>query len=84
MKKSKLDPTKSHVKAVRPSWLGCACCPPNLARLLASLDDYVYTVKEDTVLLNLFVGSDGEVEVKGGTLEIQQKTEFPWEDAVCV
>ena len=84
VKKSKLDPTKSHVKAIRPSWLGCACCPPNLARLLASLDDYVYTVKEDTVLLNLFVGSDGEVEVHDGMLEIQQKTEFPWEDAVGV
>ncbi|SDB41653.1 hypothetical protein SAMN02910298_02067 [Pseudobutyrivibrio sp. YE44] len=50
--KSLKDPTKSHVKPVRPSWLGCACCPPNLARLLTSLDDYVYTVFGNTVSAN--------------------------------
>ncbi len=41
---SERDPGKSHVKPVRPAWLACACCPPNLARLLASLEQYVYTV----------------------------------------
>ncbi|MBP5265455.1 MAG: glycoside hydrolase family 127 protein, partial [Lachnospiraceae bacterium] len=85
VKKFKLDPTKSHVKAIRPSWLGCACCPPNLARLLASLDDYVYTVREDAVLLNLFVGSDATISIdEERALEIQQRTEFPWEDALAL
>ena len=39
---SKKDPNKSHVKTTRPAWFGCSCCPPNLARLLSSLDEYMY------------------------------------------
>src|SRR5690554_4216651 len=37
------NPGKHHVKPVRQRWFGCACCPPNLARLLASLGGYIWT-----------------------------------------
>ncbi|MCR5420343.1 MAG: glycoside hydrolase family 127 protein [Lachnospiraceae bacterium] len=74
-KKSKLDPTKSHVKPVRPQWLGCACCPPNLARMITSLDRYIYTEKEDEILVNLFISSDAEF--KNGEVTISQETEYP-------
>ncbi len=71
------DPGKSHVKPVRPEWLGCACCPPNLARLLASIDRYIYTVKGDTCLVNLYMGSAAELSVSGETVRITQETEYP-------
>lgn len=29
-----------HVKPVRQRWFGCACCPPNIARVLTSLGHY--------------------------------------------
>ncbi len=61
---SAYDPGKSHVKPVRPQWLGCACCPPNLARLLASLDRYVYTLKEGTCLVNLYMDSTAELTME--------------------
>ncbi len=75
--KSEKDPTKSHVKIVRPDWLGCACCPPNLARLLASVEDYICTDKGDTVLVNLFIKSKMEKEYKGGTLSIDIDADYP-------
>jgi len=31
----------------RQEWFDCACCPPNLARLLASLGQYVYSVSQE-------------------------------------
>ncbi len=31
-----------HVKPVRQPWFGCACCPPNIARLIASVGHYIY------------------------------------------
>ncbi len=71
------DPGKSHVKPVRPQWLGCACCPPNLARLLASVDRYIYTVKDDRCLVNLYISSETEVPVSGGTARITQETDYP-------
>ena len=74
---SRLDPGKSHVKPVRPQWLGCACCPPNLARLLASVDRYIYTVKEDLCLVNLYMSSETDVPISGGMVHITQTTDYP-------
>lgn len=45
-----------HVKPVRQRWFGCACCPPNIARVLTSLGHYIYTVRPDALLINLYCG----------------------------
>lgn len=82
--KSKLDPTKSHVKPVRPAWLGCACCPPNLARMITSLDDYVYTVKNNVILINQFLQSNADLDIGEGDVKICQKTDFPGDEAVSI
>ncbi len=72
------DPGKSHVKPVRPEWLGCACCPPNLARLLASLDRYAFHEKDDTVFADLFMSAYAEFN----GLTVEEKTEYPWQGTV--
>ena len=74
--KSRKDPTKSHVKPVRPQWLGCACCPPNLARMVISVEDYIYTVKDNIVYTNLYMQSEAEIE----GLQIIQTTGYPYEE----
>lgn len=79
-RKSQKDPNKSHVKCVRPQWLGCACCPPNLARLLTSVEEYIYTVKEDTVLVNLFM----ESSVTIGSRTIAQNTAYPKDGKIAL
>ena len=81
--KSEKDPGKSHVKCVRPQWLGCACCPPNLARLLASLEDYIYTVCDQKILINLFIQSELQYETADGTLVLQQETDYPQSGSVA-
>ena len=77
-KKSKKDPTKSHVKPVRPQWLGCACCPPNLARMVTSVEDYIYTVTGDTVYTHLYIQS----ETDAAGLRISQITDYPYDGNV--
>ena len=67
------NPDKSHVKATRPSWFGCACCPPNLARTLPAVGGYAFTQKEDEVLLNLFIDSELAGEQAGEPYTIRQK-----------
>lgn len=46
-----------HVKAERVTWFGCACCPPNIARLITSLSDYVYdyNLEEKSLYLHLYI-----------------------------
>ena len=66
------DARKLHVKTVRQKWVGCACCPPNIARLLGSLGAYAYTEKENTLFVHLYMSS--EVAVHAGAQEIHVHT----------
>ena len=68
-------PGYEHVLPQRPAWHACACCPPNLARLIASLGKYLWSVDEDTVYSHLFIGS--EVESCHG--RISMTSGYPWE-----
>ena len=78
------DPRKKHVLPERPHWYGCACCPPNLARLMASLGDYIYTQTGNAVFAHLFVGGTAEIELEAGTIRLIQETGFPWDGGVRV
>ena len=62
------NPLESTGKHLRQPWFGCACCPPNIARLILSLGGYVARESEDGVTLNLLFGS--EIETKFGTIKI--------------
>lgn len=72
----------NHIKPVRPEWYGCACCPPNLARLLSSLGDYLYSVNNDTIYSHLFIGGKTQVELNGNSIELTQVSELPWQGKV--
>lgn len=66
-----------HVKTTRQPWFGCACCPPNLARLIASIGNYVYTVKNDTVYSHLYIAGETNLEIDGNHVSISQETTYP-------
>ncbi|CAM4006418.1 glycoside hydrolase family 127 protein [Paenibacillus alkaliterrae] len=72
----------NHVKPVRQEWFGCACCPPNIARLLASLGEYMYSVKENTVYSHLYIGGQVELMLGETKLQLNQHSSMPWEGKV--
>jgi len=71
-----------HVKTVRQGWFGCACCPPNIARLLASLGRYIYSYRERTVYAHLYIGSEASFEIEGVPVSLKQQSQLPWEGDV--
>lgn len=71
-----------HIQTVRQPWFNCACCPPNLARLLASLCQYAYSRDARTIYVHLFMASEAEVEIAGGRVTLVQETEYPWKEGV--
>ncbi|WP_017812176.1 glycoside hydrolase family 127 protein [Paenibacillus shenyangensis] len=75
------NPDKHHVKPVRQKWFGCSCCPPNVARLITSLGQYIYSSDEDTIYTHLYVGASAELPVGGRPVRIQQETGYPWNGA---
>ncbi|WMY74592.1 glycoside hydrolase family 127 protein [Buttiauxella selenatireducens] len=71
-----------HVKPVRQRWFGCACCPPNIARVLTSLGHYIYTPQPDALYVHLYVGNEMEVPVGDKALRLKISGDYPWHEQV--
>ncbi|HLI87997.1 MAG TPA: beta-L-arabinofuranosidase domain-containing protein [Ktedonobacteraceae bacterium] len=76
------NPLESRGDHHRSPWFRCACCPPNIARLLASLGQYVYGVNESEVMVHLYVQSTSSLSVAGQKVAFRQETRYPWEGLV--
>ena len=68
----------------RSSWFGCACCPPNIARLIPSVPGYIYAQKSDTLYVNLFMSDTASFPLDGNDFRIIQETEYPWKGMVSI
>ena len=66
----------------RQDWFGCACCPPNIARLTASLSDYLYTQSDDTLWIHLFAEAKATTTLAGQTVTLETKTDYPWDENI--
>ena len=76
------NPQRYHVKPIRQKWFACACCPPNIARLIGGLWEYIYTASEDRVNVHLYIAGQADVRLQDGTLHIRQETAYPLEGSV--
>ncbi len=74
---SKKDARKHHVLPVRPKWFGCACCPPNLARLTTSLAKYMYTLGEDEIYVNLYMQNQAQLKLGDARVSMECLTDYP-------
>ncbi len=88
------DARKHHVKPVRQKWFSCACCPPNLARILCSIGEYCFTENHDTLFIHQYLGSHftsrhGSVTIDSdyafsGTVTLRIQPEHPFTLAVRI
>jgi DUF1680 family protein len=74
------DGSEEDAPSQRLSWYSCACCPPNLARLFASLHDYTATSDEKGLQLHLY--ASGRYTHEGRTIEVN--TEYPWDGRISI
>ena len=74
-------PGYKHALPQRPEWYGCACCPPNTARLLASLGQYAWSENNNTVFNHLYFGGTVKLQCAGGA-DVICETDYPWEGVV--
>jgi uncharacterized protein len=72
------NPLASSGTHQRREWFGTACCPSNIARLVASLGNYVYATSNNAVWVNLYIGSDVRVPVKKESFALSMQTGYPW------
>ncbi len=73
------DERVHHVKPVRQKWFGCACCPPNIARIVSSVAQYAYTESADTLYTHLYVGGEVRKDFGGKELVMSMESQMPWD-----
>ncbi len=68
--------TQRHVLPSRPGWYACACCPPNVARLIGSIGKYAYGESGDTAICHMYAA--GSVNFSNG-LKLTCETDYPYD-----
>jgi len=78
------NPLASSGNDSRSEWFGTACCPSNIARLVESVGNYIYTKSDDGLWINLFVGSTGSFAINNRKIIVKQETNYPWDGKVQI
>ncbi len=74
------QPLDSHDSHERWRTHDCYCCPPQVARTLARMQQWAYAVGEDAVYVQFFGAST--VNLFDGEFVIEQATDYPWDGEV--
>ncbi len=73
------NPLASDGTYERSAWFGCACCPSNLCRFIASVPGYMYAHRDDKVYVNLYAQGTADIDLgEQGKLGLRQTTGYPW------
>jgi len=75
-----VNPLLSRGGIERPEWYACACCPPNVMRLIASLGHYLATSDGSGLQVHQYAPA----RIQGGGLALRVETEYPWQGAVRI
>lgn len=79
-----VNPLASRGDHHRQEGFDCACCPPNIARLMASIGGYFYSCDEQGASVHMFAQGAGRMEVAGQEVVLAQKTNYPWDGKVDI
>jgi len=79
-----MNPLASRGQYARQEWFLCACCPTNIARLLASLPGYIYSISKEGIWIHLYTANKSNIKINGINVLITQITDYPWEGKVKI
>ena len=78
------NPLESMGQHERAEWFGCACCPGNVTRFIASVPQYMYATQGDDIYVNLYIQGDANIETANNKVALKQTTNYPWEGNVKI
>ncbi len=73
------NPLESRTDHSRVPWFECACCPPNIARMIGSISQYALAVADGELTVYFPIGGSGSFESTGNPVGFTIKTEHPHE-----
>ncbi len=69
----------NHGAAGRTEWFGCACCPPNITRLILQVAGMMYSHSGDEIYVMMYGNSDTDISLKKTDVKIIQETDYPFD-----
>ncbi|POH68238.1 hypothetical protein C3B61_04430 [Cryobacterium zongtaii] len=79
------DGAHEQAPARRVGWYDCACCPPNLARLVSSLQHYAATTAAGSLQLHLYETGTIDLGGVGGAATVARiRTGYPVDGVVAI
>jgi DUF1680 family protein len=80
-----VNPLADNGRHRRQPWFDCACCPPNIARTIASVGGYVYSTCGADIRVHLYAQSSAEIRLADGrVVRLRQETRYPWEGEIAI
>lgn len=71
------NPLESMGQHERQQWFGCACCPGNVTRFMASVPFYMYATQGNDIYVNLYIQSKAELNTETNNVKLEQITTYP-------
>eukprot|EP00899_Mesostigma_viride_P015817 jgi/Mesvir1/24236/Mv10942-RA.1 len=69
----------------REPWFDCACCPPNVLRMVANVGSLAYAVaptstpsRPGALYINLYIAGNVQATIDDMAVSFSLKTEYPW------
>ena len=78
------NPLESMGQHERQQWFGCACCPGNVTRFMASVPFYMYATQSNDIYVNLYIQSKAELNTETNNVKLEQITTYPWDGKVSI
>lgn len=72
----------NHGHGGRAEWFGCACCPPNISRLILQVGGYMYAYSKSNIYLTLYGGSKTSIPLEGVNVALDQVSGYPFDGKV--
>lgn len=78
------NPLESMGQHGRQRWFGCACCPGNITRFMASVPHYMYATQSDDIYVNLYIQGKADIETSNNQVKLEQTTRYPWDGKIAI
>ncbi len=78
------NPLQSMGEHERQHWFGCACCPGNITRFMASVPHYMYATQGNDIFVNLYIQGQADIEADDNKVKLVQSTNYPWDGKVSI
>ncbi|MCS7187527.1 MAG: glycoside hydrolase family 127 protein [Armatimonadota bacterium] len=77
-----VNPLADRGRHRRQPWFECACCPPNIARLLPMVQSFLYAISDEGIFVNLYAESAATLNFKGVPITLVQRNDYPWDGEI--